>query len=1147
MFLPGDIYTASGSLKLYHCWTDKVTKYDSSSFYNWEQDNLPIYDLEERTFYLWEQLGYPTSAIPGVALVVSADAPDAAIGCNKNIFRTVSAAVEALPQIINFPIIIEIANFGELGDLILNNHKFGPRGSLEIINRNFSKQEYSFSGILTNSGTNPQMSATYFAGTNPRNYVGSFERYLGANPAYLIKTSPMQGFLDSSCLSISAAVFSGTKDARLSGVGGLSPKLNGYVSVFKPVSNYNKSTLIVDSKNSTQPYNDDVYGIAFTPYALNAYPEDDVDVKDASTVDYLNNGSLLYSNNYDGGQNVSRGFNGLYYGNKLSKIYINNCDGPIFIRNFFLDGKGHTVTTNQYGVEVNNSPNIYLENIVSTRFRKAGFYFNNASVNLLRSCVANRIYDFDSSNRRITGNFSTRRIGITYNDSSSYLEIDQAAGLVANNSFINFSSTRDWEYARYAENLNSDWKATPNAYHIIEFNDNANGVILNNSIMIGGDSRRSSTDELAQIIDETIFDFNSNVNCGLIANNSKISLNGLIRLRENLKGMEINSSELEVETIEAVYNQTLGIELNNSVGVYNKNLKKYHSTGTLRPHLLQRPAYFLGNGTHLSLNASKLLPQTTSSMELRYCDMRFESPIGSNTSGVLTESIRVDKNSELCLISPRIVRDDTHGLEGTSKKGSEINCLNNSKVSIRGTRYFPTRIVGPDSRNKQKNIAAIAANQNSIVDINGPTVIAQFGIDLLADKNSTINITPPKSELDGVLDVSSINLNDSANHTMVELHSTRSCIVVDNQSTLNMKDLGSYRTRWDVTGTFNSFGPDYGGVNDTAFNTTYVSGGSMQFYPNPNAAGTTNAAITVTGSVYNPFTKYNNGYGAIHGLNNSVLTFSSVTFGGMCVRALNNSVVNAHNVNFPCGWWNASAPYYDKSITFDSGGACFRPFIWNIADSSQLKASFLSVSGLFPRLAGYVGPYGYWKGADSNAYYGAPSSTPDTSSISILDIYGANPSGTAFTNVTATNYGPFRLYFGVNPFVNSLTELDGSGGVEIIKQIYSQGYQPSASLLCSGSPSAIYKMALIRNSNGVVSPSGFYYGSGVTDTAGHMRVLLDESSAETFANAKHCAAGRSGNSKLVSIYYPYTIARYGDTYSTKGIASVNTFDIERDN
>ena len=148
MFLPGDIYTSSGSLKLYHCWTDKVTKFDSSAFYNWEQDNMPLYDLEERTFYLWEQLGYPTSSIPGVALVVSADATDQDVTCNKNIFRTVSAAIEALPQTINYPIIIEVANFGELGELKLNNYKFGPRGSLEIINRNFALQELGVSNAL---------------------------------------------------------------------------------------------------------------------------------------------------------------------------------------------------------------------------------------------------------------------------------------------------------------------------------------------------------------------------------------------------------------------------------------------------------------------------------------------------------------------------------------------------------------------------------------------------------------------------------------------------------------------------------------------------------------------------------------------------------------------------------------------------------------------------------------------------------------------------------------------------------------------------------------------------------------------------------------------------------------------------------------
>ena len=56
-FNPNDIYTSSGSVMLYNSWTPYVSKYDTSSFYNWEQDNLPLYDLEERTYELWEQQG----------------------------------------------------------------------------------------------------------------------------------------------------------------------------------------------------------------------------------------------------------------------------------------------------------------------------------------------------------------------------------------------------------------------------------------------------------------------------------------------------------------------------------------------------------------------------------------------------------------------------------------------------------------------------------------------------------------------------------------------------------------------------------------------------------------------------------------------------------------------------------------------------------------------------------------------------------------------------------------------------------------------------------------------------------------------------------------------------------------------------------
>ena len=1148
MFIPADIYTTSGSLKLYHCWTDKVTKFDSSSFYNWEQDNLPVYDLDERTFYLWEQLGYPTSSIPGVALVVSADAPDSSVACNKNIFRTVSAAVEALPQVINYPIIIEVANFGQLGNLVLNNYKFGPRGSLEIINRNFSKQEHSLSSA-TFLGIIPQVSANYYVGNSPHNYVSSFSLTLGTTYPTLENTAPLQGFLDSSCLSISTPVFSGTRDIRLSGAGGLSPKLNGYVSVFKRgnalETNYNKSTLIVDSRNTTQPYTSDNYGLAFTPYAYNSESSDDILLKDASTVDYLNSNTVIYStNNTNILYNPYTAFNGLYYANKLSKIYINNCDGPIFIRNFFLDGSGSNLTNNNYGVEVNNSPNIYLENIVSTRYRKAGLYFNNSTVNLLRSCVANRIYNYDSAGNRLTGNYADRRNNLSYNDSSGYPIQDFGAGILANNSYINFSSTRDWEYSRYQEVVAVDsYSAIPNAHHIFEFNENSNGIILNNSVMTGGDSIRSS--DIVRVFGQSTFDFNSNVNCGIIANNSNISLNGRIRLCENLKAAEINNSVMEIEEFECKRNQTVGLELNNSKALYNKNLIKFHATGTYTPVYTTYPYVFDLNANHIVLNSSELKPLTTSSMELRYGQIVFNNTIGYPESGKVSESIKVNNNSNITLISPYMTRDNSHGVANKAVKGSEINCTNNSKAVIRGTKYFPTKIYGPTTRSKQKNVAGLCAQQNSIIDINGPTVIAQFGVDLLADKNSTINIVAPKTDYDSRLDSSSITLSDATNHTMVELHSTRACIVVDNESTLNMKDLGSFRQNWSATTYFDSSGPDYGGTTDSVYNNTYVSGGSLQFYPNPNSDDV-DSATDISSRVNNAFVKYNNGYGALLPLNSANLNFSAVTYGGMCVRAVNNSIVNVHNVNFPCGWWNASAPYYDQEVTFDSGGACYRPFIWNIADTSQLKASFLSVSGKYPRTAGYVGPYGYWKGIGNAAASGLPAGTPDTSSMSILDIYGANPSGHPFTSVTATNYGPFRLYFGTNPFVNSLVEHNGSGQ-GIIRQIYSQGYQPSTTLVCSGDVSSIYRMALQRNSSNVIAASGFYYGSGVMDTNGHLRVMVDESAAETFANAKHCATGKSGNARLVSIYYPYTVVNNGDSRNNKGVVSVNLFDIERDN
>ena len=137
-----DVYVAGGDNKILHSWTPGVEKFDTSSFYNWEQDNIPLYDLEERTYYLWEKAGWPTSGAPqvsGVIFSVSADAEGTdAFATNTNIFLNVSSAIDALPDIIRYPIRIEVANFGVLGDLVLNNLHFTDNGALEIVNRNFS-------------------------------------------------------------------------------------------------------------------------------------------------------------------------------------------------------------------------------------------------------------------------------------------------------------------------------------------------------------------------------------------------------------------------------------------------------------------------------------------------------------------------------------------------------------------------------------------------------------------------------------------------------------------------------------------------------------------------------------------------------------------------------------------------------------------------------------------------------------------------------------------------------------------------------------------------------------------------------------------------------------------------------------------------
>jgi len=448
-----------------------------------------------------------------------------------------------------------------------------------------------------------------------------------------------------------------------------------------------------------------------------------------------------------------------------------------------------------------------------------------------------------------------------------------------------------------------------------------------------------------------------------------------------------------------------------------------------------------------------------------------------------------------------------------------------------------------------------------------------------------------------------------------------------------MKDLGDYHACWAAVNTSSS---DYDtGVNGILGTSAYTSGGSMQFYPNP--VGSDYYSDQLVGNATEPaggiphFLNHQDEYkfnvtnqdggqwpGVVprnyflEGATFSAAPYSvSSTAGGNCVRAHGGSQINVLNVNFPAGWWNASGMIYDVSggeKAFNAANLCNRTFIWNISDTSRLHAAFCSVSGMDPRTAAYNGPSSIYAQAGETTYYGAPSSTPHTSSLSVLDFYGLSPGGESlpvaswpiaqsssliaaipqptddgFMNLQLSspshyvqygtsggslqNRGPFRLYVSVDPMVNYFSSMETSGfpaGVTIhaddgfARQLYAQGYNLSGDVSAGPTTlSATYGNALLDLSKygtaaaaAASSLSGFVFNNQVVDPTTYTRILLDESAAHTFANAKNGAMGTSNRSKICTIYISRTTKNAeGDAVLKsfgRGYTSPDVFNIERE-
>lgn len=1169
-FYSDDLYSVSSGAYLYDYWNPFVTKFDSSSFYSWEQDNIPLYDLEERTDYLWEKLGWPTSSIPGLVLAVSSDIPTH-LDASTNVFTTIDDAIDALPEIIRFPTLIEVAVSGDLGDIKLDNIKCVGNGVLEIINRVHGTL-YESGDVVGNPGTkgNCTFRSTYAA--------GNFATQVRDTSCLLLSSNTSSLYYSDTGMSMHAAEFNNTELTPYTNVclGNGTYKLTTTASLAQFVA--------ADVTIGTSPFNDT------TTDNSAEYPDGTLVTTDAGRTTLASSDNVI----------------GIYTGNRISGIKVSNCDGPIYIRGFLVNAASGTAGTyeilNDYGIDINSCEGLVIENCGVARAGVAGLRVNNSDVTLNRRFFSARNYDID--NRGVADDY----------------------GILAYNSVINFGQDT------YAQSTDSMICVGMQKY----------GIKLTNSILKGGEAVNAaqSTGSVVNV---------NHCDTAYHLTNSTLSVLGFLDAYNNTRGYDLYESTLETDNIIAHAHTKEGLRLNGSTLLYNKQLVL---PTTFPDAQINGQAYKLSknfysnNGQHIVARESLIKPEYADEMPDKHGEFSLLFAFGNNSiddsplAGV--ELI----NSDAELISAFSTRSDANVFPA---RGKHLLLQRSSSCVLRGHENGATIIHEYHAENVGSNIHLTG---NSTINISGPTSITDMDAAIVCDDNSTLSITPHLLTGKGTLDVSGYKLNKPENHTSVYVNGIGGCLVANNNSTIDMKDLGSFEACW--SGTLAS-DPVFSAIDSRGYgdNHQYFSAGSFTFLPHTGIGTPDRQASRGHGGAGSVFYWYNtpprrftttpldNGvhfsYLERDPVSMSIEDWRNYSNGGICVKATNNSTVNVDNVNFMPGPVVADGIFLDPYL--EQAGGCNDLRVWSIAGGSTLHSSHLSVSGLYPSQAGHYGPRGvYYDGSSydcSDAAYTAFNDdpyvsgqrfvknlpqwrnfTPNTGSypdlagldavsglgyyedmplgnLAILDFFGLGCSSCSSlssventleneyfqswsrkrfgsdnslgfgTSANYENWGIFRLYMEVDPVSKSLSYsgADPSSYDNRPFQTLAQGYFLSGP--CSATSGAMDSFAFglhsvtpsayeIDGSGVIVSgfiPSGYYHPARFC-TPERYNILLDDSASNTFSNAKNASIPILGRPKLVNIYRATTEEGGSASLATSGFGAGfkmhNIFDFNKD-
>ena len=1186
-----DIYVTGGNSKIYNTWTPGVRKFDTNSFYNWEQDNVPLYDLEDRTYDLWERQGWPTSSVNGVVLTVSADASghivnnitgETILDKDPNIFLDVSSAIAALPEVIRFPIRVEICNFRNVGALELHNIKCIGRGALEIVNRPFAQLSMHKNDVSATSYDSSNVFVTDVSSLDLATMV-----------------SPAAGGI--SAIELSTTVFSSTTDHRYNGHSQIFVQHPSEVETVggATLRRTSNMTVLFDVTRGTDGGGNFTGTVYTNPQETTANLDMSAITHPGTVGNSLSRASFVQNTAV-----VQQGV-GFFYANYFTSLSIKNCTGPIYVRNIQVNGTDMSVTgaaleaySTDVGIDILNSE-VTLENCVAWRCNKAGIKISNSDVTLSRGCIAYRnYYRADRTSTSVSG-------GLAYGLQVENSEISLSAGPVA------------------YRPLGGDF--------VLSFNTNQNGVYCNNSTIKGAEITVNTPSGVPS------FQSFINDNTGIILENSNIDVGGRVEAWQNTDGVVSKNSNIDVNGLRVEYNQDLGMNLDNSKLVYGAKKKLRSVLATANKNYLTQglengtavtdtafgltidypgQTHFAWNGQHLYTYQSRFthpdapwggsawtIGTSKFKMAIGRVDFTGDGALTATLPGIMLSTNSYAKFLQTNIFTEGIdtpygdvgvfavpASDYAVSAAGTSNPsyGSCISVERDSTAIFEGTGDGVTDLQGPVDLNDQIYNALAYACKGSTIKFSGPTLIMRGGIDVLAEDSSTMEFSPHTYKDTKFMDRAGFNLLSQPNHTKVDLHSSRACLVANRNSDIILKNLGSYASTWASVpadksnpswdGSLILSAADYSVADSSAL----TMGGHLQFYPNPNDISVlsdnpsgTEAKGSISDNVSLPLYASAPQDPVTGGGANasSFFQINNLTQGGVCLRAMTGSRVEIKNVNFPAGWGNCSSIIYDYNVEDNKG--CSQTRIWNIDETSKLNASYLSVSGWYPTNAGYTGPSAvYVSGTASGTAYGCPSSTPHTNTLSVLDSFGTSGS------VGAQNSGPFRIYFSPwGPAKWLMYRQMGMGGSSVdagqiglgasagcasatgeVYQTLAQGYNPSGtcsaivssvsgfgSIYASGPTTPWYIFGPLASSalSGLSMPNGedWYYttdGSG-SPTGGtqaqgdprapsffyvkdmlprdyYGRIRLDESAMNTFANAKNGTLGTSGRIRLVSFY-----------------------------